>query len=194
VRAFRDRDEKWNAVVESICEIHETGRPILVGTRNVEASEQLSQRLLEVGLVCQVLNAARLAEEALVIAKAGEAGKITIATNMAGRGTDIVIDRDVVDKGGLHVMATEAHESSRIDRQLFGRAGRQGDPGSSQLFFSLEDELVQNHLSVRERQWLPMGKALRKAQTRAQRQAYQKRRRVLQMDDWLDNALSFASS
>lgn len=194
VRAFRDREEKWNAVVESICETHATGRPILVGTRNVEASEQLSQRLLDAGLVCQVLNAARLAEEALVIAKAGEAGRITIATNMAGRGTDIVIDEEVVNQGGLHVIATEGHESSRIDRQLFGRAGRQGDPGSSQLFFSLDDELLQNHLSDRERRWLPLGAALKKAQARAQRQAYQRRRRVLQMDDWLDNALSFASS
>lgn len=193
-QAFRGAEEKWRAVVESIREIHATGRPILVGTRNVEASELLSQQLLAEGLACQVLNAARLGEEALVISKAGETGRITIATNMAGRGTDIVLDEDVVREGGLHVMSTEAHESPRIDRQLFGRAGRQGDPGSSQLFFSVKDELFQIHLSARERQWLPMGVALRKAQARAQSQAYKQRRRVLQMDDWLDNALSFASS
>lgn len=194
LRSFRTDEEKWAAVVQSIQEIHATGRPLLVGTRNVEASEKLSQRLTGVGLACQVLNAARLAEEALVISKAGERGRITIATNMAGRGTDIVLDKDVVSLGGLHVIATEAHESSRIDRQLFGRAGRQGDPGSAELFTSLEDELLRQHLRKREGQWRPVRNALQVAQSRAQRQAYRQRSRVLKMDDWLDNALSFASS
>lgn len=198
LQAFDRAESKWEAIVAAIQEVHASGRPILVGTRSVHASEQLSQRLGSVGLACQVLNAARLAEEALIVAKAGECGRVTIATNMAGRGTDIVLDDEVVPLGGLHVIVAEPHESSRIDRQLMGRAGRQGDPGSAQLFLSFEDELFQKHLSSQERRVLcrrPLATmALRRAQSRAESLAYKQRRQVLKMDDWLDKSLGFAGS
>lgn len=197
LQSFATSAAKWDAIVETVEKIHVTGRPVLVGTRNVQASEILARRLLEQGLACQVLNASRLAEEALIIAKAGEKGRITIATNMAGRGTDIVLDREVAKSGGLHVIVSEPHESHRIDRQLYGRAGRQGDPGSAQLFLSAEDEILQKYLSRYERHALRIGLtswSLRRAQRRAERAAHKQRQRVLKMDDWLDSALSFSSS
>ncbi len=195
--SFSNAKAKWEAVAARVQEIHDCGQPVLVGTRNVRASEQLAEQLFGKGLTCQILNAARLAEEALVIAKAGEISRITIATNMAGRGTDITLDDHARAMGGLFVIATEPHESSRIDRQLFGRAGRQGDPGCAQLFVSLEDELFEKFLSPADRALLSTGlfpaRAVRRAQRRAERMAFNQRRRVLETDDWLDRALSFAS-
>ena len=122
--------------------MHATGRPILVGTRSVRASESLSRLLTEQGLEHRVLNAVHHREEAQIVAQAGQQGWITVATNMAGRGTDIKLGPGVAAMGGLHVIATERNESGRIDRQLFGRCARQGDPGSAQAIVSLEDEFV----------------------------------------------------
>lgn len=140
-RLFRDTGTKWVAVVSAIRALHEQGRPILVGTRSVGASEHLSGLLSRAGLPHCVLNARQDEQEAEIIEQAGRRGRITVATNMAGRGTDIRLDGAVVALGGLHVLATERHEAGRIDRQLFGRCARQGDPGSYCAFLSLEDEL-----------------------------------------------------
>jgi preprotein translocase subunit SecA len=137
-------DAKWTAIVETLRTLHAEGRPVLVGTRSVAASEHLSGLLTSAGLQHQVLNARQDQEEAKVIANAGERGRITVATNMAGRGTDIRLGPGVAELGGLHVLATERHDARRIDRQLFGRGGRQGDPGSFQAIVSLEDEIVQS--------------------------------------------------
>lgn len=134
--------EKWKQVVKSIQTIHATGRPILVGTRSIAKSEVLSRLLEQAGIEHAVLNARQVEREAEIIAGAGQIGRVTVATNMAGRGTDIKIDPKVVDLGGLHVVCTEMHDSARIDRQLIGRCGRQGDPGSYQLFISAEDQLL----------------------------------------------------
>ena len=186
-------------MVGEVERIHRTGRPVLIGTRNVAASEQLTSRLAARGLDVAVLNARRLAEEAVIIALAGEPGRVTIATNMAGRGTDIRLGEGVVALGGLHVIATERHESGRVDRQLFGRAGRQGDPGSAQAFISAQDELLVRYLpgpAMKALQAAPNGTSARiafaLAQQRAQRQAWKQRAAVLRSDEWLDEALSFA--
>jgi len=134
--------ERWAAVAEEIAAVHASGRPVLAGTRSVAASEELARALGARGLSCQILNAVRHAEEAEIVARAGEAGRITIATNLAGRGTDILLGAGVAALGGLHVIATEPNDSGRVDRQLFGRAGRQGNPGSARRFACLEDDLV----------------------------------------------------
>ena len=139
---FATEKGKYNAIVEFIRETHEKGQPILVGTISVESNEHLSRLLTKAGLPHEVLNAKNHAREAEIIEKAGQKGSITIATNMAGRGTDIKLGEGVKDLGGLVVLGTERHESRRIDNQLRGRAGRQGDPGYSQFFISFEDELM----------------------------------------------------
>jgi preprotein translocase subunit SecA len=206
-RVYATDDVKWAAIVEEIRRIHATGRPLLVGTRSVRASEHLAQLLWAVGLEPAVLNAVRHAEEAQVVAGAGQEGCITVATNMAGRGTDIKLGRGIAERGGLHVIATERHEAGRIDRQLFGRCARQGDPGTAQAIVSLEDELVRRHsphlsASLRGR----FGKTDRTvsgpltrrvfdmAQRRAERMALSQRKGVLKADDWLDEYLGFAGT
>jgi len=141
-RVFATWDQKADAVVGEIKEMIEAGRSVLVGTPSIEASEKLSRRLTALALPHQVLNARFLKEEADIVSQAGRSGRISIATNMAGRGTDIILDPDVRENGGLHVIATEIHSSARIDRQLVGRSARQGDPGSFRFFLSLEDELL----------------------------------------------------
>ncbi|KPJ56092.1 MAG: hypothetical protein AMS16_03030 [Planctomycetes bacterium DG_58] len=206
-RVFATEEAKWQAVVERIRRMHDSGRPLLVGTRSVRASEHLSQLLQAEGLEHVVLNAVRHAEEAQIVAGAGKEGRITVATNMAGRGTDIRLGRGVAELGGLHVMATERHEAGRIDRQLFGRSARQGDPGSAEAFVSLDDELVRRHaphLSAALRR--SYGKADRDisspltrrvfdlAQRRAERFALRQRKAVLRTDDWLDEYLGFAGT
>lgn len=133
---------KYQAIINTVKEIHEAGRPILVGTISVEANEYLSSLLKKANLKHEVLNAKNHEREAEIIAKAGEKGAITLATNMAGRGTDIKLGEGVRELGGLCVIGTERHESRRIDNQLRGRAGRQGDPGMSQFFVSFEDDLM----------------------------------------------------
>ncbi len=142
-RIFPTRDGKWTAVVGRIADMHRQGRAVLVGTRTVAASEELAARVREAGLPHQVLSARQDAQEAAGIGRAGAPGSVTIATNMAGRGTDIVLSPEVRAAGGLHVIITEYHEAARIDRQLAGRCGRQGDPGSYEGILSLEDFLFQ---------------------------------------------------
>jgi preprotein translocase subunit SecA len=150
-RIFKTLDAKNRAVAEAIVKAREQGRSVLVGTPSVEKSEQLGLVLTEYGIPHHILNAKYHAQEAEIVAKAGQPQKVTIATNMAGRGTDIILDEIVKKSGGLHVIATEMHSSKRIDRQLVGRSARQGDPGTYQFFLSLEDELLRC-LSPRRRQ------------------------------------------
>jgi len=139
---YKTEDAKFNAVAEEIQEVASGGRPVLVGTVSVEKSERLARLLEKRGVRHEVLNAKQHEREALIVANAGQPGAVTIATNMAGRGTDIVLGPGVADGGGLHIVGTERHESRRIDNQLRGRAGRQGDPGSSRFFLALDDDLM----------------------------------------------------
>ncbi len=139
---YRTAEEKFDAVAEEIARVHEQGRPMLVGTTSVEKSERLAGLLEARGIPHELLNAKQHEREAHIVANAGQSKAVTIATNMAGRGTDIILGEGVREMGGLHVIATERHEARRIDNQLRGRAGRQGDPGSSQFFLSLEDDLM----------------------------------------------------
>ncbi len=204
-RVYLTAGEKWQAVVERIAEFHDLGRPVLVGTRSVAASEYLSRLLAARGLTHRVLNARQDREEAEIIAQAGGEGQITVATNMAGRGTDIRLPRAVASKGGLHVIATERHEAQRIDRQLFGRCARQGDPGTFETIVSLEDELVQiysrrlwrklcalvarpGHASA---SWVS-ALTVRLAQRAAERLHLRMRRDLLKMDEQMQSALAFS--
>jgi preprotein translocase subunit SecA len=139
---FRTEKEKFDATIDEIRELNEIGRPVLVGTISIEKSELLSKHLKKFGIKHNVLNAKHHAQEAEIIAQAGQKGAVTIATNMAGRGTDIVLGEEVPELGGLHILGTERHESRRIDNQLRGRSGRQGDKGSSRFSLSLEDDLL----------------------------------------------------
>jgi len=139
---YKTGEEKFEAVVEEIKDCHDRGQPVLVGTTSIEKSEHLSKLLKKEGIKHEVLNAKHHEKEAEIVAQAGQLGHVTIATNMAGRGTDIVLGEGVVDRGGLHILATERHEARRIDNQLRGRSGRQGDPGSSRFYMSLEDDLL----------------------------------------------------
>jgi len=202
-RVFSTKTQKVDSIVREIETVHQTGRPILIGTRNVAASEHLLLRLNQSGLDCQVINAVRHEAEAKIVADAGNRERITIATNMAGRGTDIKLGPGVEALGGLHVLATERHESGRIDRQLFGRCARQGNPGSAQAFISLEDELILRFVprsikkiirTVYPKKNLSLsGKVLYAyAQKKAERLAYFQRKGVLRSDKWLTQALSFA--
>ena len=143
---FLTTDEKWAAIVEETAAMHQQGRPVLIGTRSVNLSNQLSALLLQAGLEHEVLHALNHENEAAIIQEAGKPGRITVATNMAGRGTDILLGEGVAEKGGLHVICTELHESTRIDRQLTGRCARQGDPGSARVFLSLEDDILTSGL------------------------------------------------
>jgi preprotein translocase subunit SecA len=197
--------EKWRAVAERVRELHRTGQPVLVGTRSVGASEELSRLLTAAGLEHQLLNARQDKEEAEIVTQAGQVGAITVATNMAGRGTDIKLGKGVDARGGLHVIATELHESRRIDRQLFGRAGRQGDPGAFEAIVSLEDELSRVYLKG-----APLGlarrlvgdgrgfsqallrKLVRYAQIRAERSHAAIRRELLTLDEQLGDLLAFS--
>lgn len=198
-------EEKWAAIVAAVRRLHAGGRPVLVGTRSVAASEHLSRLLAEAGLAHQVLNARQDQHEAEVIARAGEPGRITVATNMAGRGTDIRLAPGVAELGGLHVLATERHDARRIDRQLFGRGGRQGDPGSFQAIVSLEDEIVRDCFGERITRLLrglvPPGRPLPAwlgtlivgvAQRGAERTHARTRRELLRLDEQLNDLLAFS--
>jgi len=206
-RVFATEEGKWKAIVSEIQRVHETGRPILVGTRSVRASEHLSRLLNAEGLEHEVLNAVRHAEEAQIVAGAGQPGRITVATNMAGRGTDIKLGRGMADLGGLYVLATERHESGRIDRQLYGRSARQGDPGSAMAMVCLEDELVRRYFphwsATLEKRYGRTDREISSrftrrlfdtAQRRAEKLALRQRKGVLRTDDWLDEYLGFAGS
>jgi preprotein translocase subunit SecA len=186
-RAFPNEDAKFNAVVEEVARLKSQGRSVLIGTRSVEKSEKLSDLLTAAGVTHQVLNARQHEQEAKIVAQAGQTGHVTIATNMAGRGTDIKPDHEVLAAGGLHVLGTERHEALRIDRQLAGRAGRQGDPGSAQFFLSLEDELLEGLGPRRQEKWKEFGRQggqrdwdqylslFRRAQRRVERRHYKNR-------------------
>jgi preprotein translocase subunit SecA len=193
VRMFDTMDQKWAAVVDRVEELHHKGLPILIGTRSVLASEEVSRRLTAKGLAHRVLNATHTAEEASIVSEAGQGGQITVATNMAGRGTDIKLSRGVAELGGLHVISTEPHGSFRVDRQLFGRAARQGDPGCAQMFASAEDDVFLRHAAALRKMWRSTGAArlIKFAQARAEHLARFNRKQVLKSDDWMDQSLPF---
>jgi len=190
-RVYGNEEAKWNAVVEEICELHAEGRPVLIGTRSIDKSELLSKMLSRRGIDHQVLNAHRIAEEAEIVARAGERGKVTVSTNMAGRGTDIKLKDEVKQMGGLHVICTEMHDSSRIDRQLIGRCGRQGDPGTYRQYLALDDELLLLGLGPEKgKKWKGRGEALdgaagklsslfRRAQRKIERRHFRGRRQLM---------------
>ncbi len=194
---YLTENEKYEAVIESIQELNDKGRPVLVGTTSVENSERLSRMLKKKGIKHSVLNAKHHEKEAEIVADAGQMAAVTIATNMAGRGTDIVLGDGVAGRGGLHVLGTERHEARRIDNQLRGRSGRQGDPGSSKFFMSLEDDLLRifgadriKSLLMRmkvepgERLEHPLlTKAIQTAQKRVEAQNFEIRKHLLEYDD-----------
>jgi preprotein translocase subunit SecA len=204
-RVFTTQGSKWQAVVESVEELHRRDRPVLVGTCSVAASEHLSQLLAERGLPHQMLNARQDAQEAQIVAEAGQSGRITVATNMAGRGTDIRLGPGVAERGGLHVIATQRNEARRIDRQLFGRSGRQGDPGSFEAILSLEDDSarvyfpprVQRLLAGLGRPPLPikrwLGDLLTSLPQRAEEARHARtRRNLIQVEEYLEDLLAFS--
>ena len=190
-RVFGTHQAKWQAVCDEIVAVHQGGRPVLIGTRSIDKSEQLAKLLTTLGIDHAVLNAHRHAEEAEIVARAGQPGKVTVATNMAGRGTDIKLAPEVVELGGLHVIATELHESARIDRQLIGRCARQGDPGSYRQFMSLDDDLIEAAygpvVAQRYRRFgatysgslQRFARVLRSAQAKLEREYFQQRRLLL---------------
>jgi preprotein translocase subunit SecA len=193
LRFFDRSEQKWDALVARVIELNDKGIPVLVGTRSVWSSEEVSRRLTAAGRAHNVLNARQDAREAAIVSEAGQLGKITVATNMAGRGTDIHLGRGVKELGGLHVIATEPHGSARVDRQLFGRAARQGDPGAAQMFACAEDDLLIRHVPHLRRTWRALGAArlIRLAQARAEHLARFNRKQVLRSDDWMDQSLPF---
>jgi len=202
---FKTRREKLNAVIEDIKQRHAKGQPILVGTASVESSEIVSRMMRRENIPHTVLNAKFHQQEAEIVARAGHKGSVTIATNMAGRGTDIKLAPGVADLGGLHVLGTERHESRRIDRQLRGRCSRQGDPGSSAFFISFEDDLMRNfgdsrrissmmtRLGMEENEGLEhplLNRTVETAQKRVEQRNYQMRRHTLQYDDVMNQQRS----
>jgi preprotein translocase subunit SecA len=201
-RIYKTRREKYNAVINEIKDRHAKEQPILVGTVSVEASELLSRMLKREKVPHNVLNAKFHAQEAEIVARAGQPGTVTISTNMAGRGTDIKLGQGVPDRGGLYVIGTERHESRRIDRQLRGRCARQGDPGSSRFYVSFEDDLMRNFgaadrmTRIMERFGLEEGqelehrwlnKSVETAQKRVEQRNYLQRKRTLDFDDVMNN-------
>ena len=190
-KVFGHADAKWAAVVEEISQLHADGRPVLIGTRSIDKSEILSHLLTEQQIEHQVLNAHHVETEAEIVAKAGEFGKVTVSTNMAGRGTDVKLGEGVVEMGGLHVICTEMHDSARIDRQLIGRCGRQGDPGTFRQYTSLDDELLISGLGPKRGHKLEdLGedsdssfnayfKAFKKAQKKVERKHFRDRKSLM---------------
>ncbi len=196
-QVFKTEAGKFQAVIREIEQMREVGRPVLVGTTSIEKSEELSQMLQQKGVPHSVLNAKQHEREAAIIADAGKPGAVTIATNMAGRGTDIQLGDGVAQVGGLHIVGTERHESRRIDNQLRGRAGRQGDPGSSRFFISLEDELMRRFANERvgglmERLGMEddqpiehklISRSIESAQTKVEGHNFDRRKHVVEYDD-----------
>jgi len=198
---YKTKREKYNAVVEEIVELNKIGRPALVGTTSVEISELLSRYLKMRGIKHNVLNAKLHAREAEIVADAGVKGMVTIATNMAGRGTDIKLTPEVKELGGLAIIGTERHESRRVDRQLRGRSGRQGDPGSSQFFVSLEDDLmrlfgsdritgIMDKIGLKEGEMIQhsmITKSIERAQKKVEENNFGIRKRLLEYDDVMNS-------
>lgn len=183
--------DKFRAIVQEIVEMNQLGRPVLVGTRSIDKSMILSELLNETGIEHQILNANEVAREAEIVAEAGRRGRVTVATNMAGRGTDIKIDEDVRELGGMHVICTELHDAARIDRQLIGRCGRQGDPGSYRQYLSLDDDILRNGFGYKKAERLKsfgsaqgknfhsMAGLLRRAQRKVERKHFRDRMMLL---------------
>ena len=198
---YKTKREKYNAVVDEVVRLVGEGRPVLVGTTSVEVSELLSRILKIRGIKHNVLNAKQHAQEAQVVAEAGRAGQVTIATNMAGRGTDIKLTPEVKEAGGLAIIGTERHESRRVDRQLRGRSGRQGDPGSSLFFVSMEDDLLRlfggdrlasmmDKMGIQEGEAIQAGmmsKAVERAQKKVEENNFGVRKRLLEYDDVMNS-------
>jgi preprotein translocase subunit SecA len=194
---YQTRHEKFEAVLDEIVELHKKQQPVLVGTVSIDVSEDLSAKLKRRGVPHNVLNAKNHEGEAEIVANAGQKGSVTISTNMAGRGTDIVLGEGVVDLGGLHILGTERHESRRIDNQLRGRSGRQGDPGSSRFYLSLEDDLlrifggerisaIMSRLGMQEGEPIAhrmISKAIENAQTKVEAHNFNIRKQLLDFDD-----------
>ncbi len=190
-RVFGTAEAKWEAVVEEISELHAAGRPLLIGTRSIDKSELLSKLLNAIGIEHQVLNANHIEAEAEIVARAGLPGKVTVSTNMAGRGTDIKLGEGVPELGGLHVICTEMHDSSRIDRQLIGRCGRQGDPGTFRQYLALDDDLLLTGLGPKRSRKLKalgaespgpfdqLGRLFRKAQRKIERRHFRQRKALM---------------
>lgn len=188
---FATNEEKWKAIVKEVASMNELGRPVLVGTRSIDKSDTVSKLLAAEGIAHQVLNARQVAAEAEIVAQAGQVGKVTVATNMAGRGTDIQLSQAAYDTGGLHVICSELHESARIDRQLIGRCGRQGDPGSFRQFLALDDDILQSGLGERRAARLSrrstvtaaetprLARLFRRAQSKLERQHFRQRKLLL---------------
>ncbi|PUU86158.1 MAG: preprotein translocase subunit SecA, partial [Halanaerobium sp.] len=197
---FTNKEAKYKAVIKEIKARYDKGQPVLVGTADIENSEMLSRELKKVKVPHEVLNAKNHEREADIIKDAGQKKSVTIATNMAGRGTDIVLGDGVVELGGLHVLGTERHESRRIDNQLRGRAGRQGDPGSSQFYVSLEDDLLRlfgsdkingilDKLGVEEDQPVEhklISNSIERAQQKVEGRNFDIRKAILEYDDILN--------
>jgi len=200
-RVFKTKREKYVAVIEEIVRLVEAGRPVLVGTTSVEISELLSRMLNGRKIKHNVLNAKLHQREADIVAEAGQKGTVTIATNMAGRGTDIKLTAEVRDAGGLAIIGTERHESRRVDRQLRGRAGRQGDPGSSVFYVSLEDDLmrlfgserisgIMDRLGFEEGEMIEhsmISKSIERAQKKVEENNFGIRKRLLEYDDVMNS-------
>jgi preprotein translocase subunit SecA len=190
-RVYGSMLDKFQAIVEEVKEIHTQGRPILIGTRSIDKSTILADLLRREGLEPEVLNAHQIAREAEIVAEAGGRGRITVATNMAGRGTDIQLQQEIRDLGGMFVICTELHDAARIDRQLIGRCGRQGDPGSYRQYLSLDDEILRNGLGMKRAERLKaLGKTtsgpvhryahlFRVAQRRVERKHFRQRMALL---------------
>lgn len=184
--------EKWEAIADEVAQLHATGRPVLIGTRSIELSQKLSDCLAARQITHEVLNATHVAAEAAIIAQAGRQGAVTVATNMAGRGTDIQLEPAAVALGGLHIICSELHESARIDRQLIGRCGRQGDPGSYRHFHCWEDDILVAGYGKRAERWrqaVRQGRAVRgdvsvfrTAQRRVERRHFKARQQLLFQD------------
>ncbi len=199
-----DADAKWQAIAGRVAALHADGIPVLIGARTLAASERASAALRAAGLAHSVLNAAQDAAEAAIVAAAGRPGAITVATNMAGRGTDIHIDDEIAEAGGLRVIVSEAHEAGRIDRQLIGRCGRQGQKGEAEVHVSLDDALLLRHCLAGERFIAALlsrvsgGRSISWAAKRAQRRSERlhtgMRREMLRADTWIEDAVAFAGS
>jgi preprotein translocase subunit SecA len=188
---FRTTDEKLTAITEEVSQLHATGRPVLIGTRSIDKSQQLSEKLTAAGVKHQVLNANEIEAEAEIVSTAGAVGNVTVATNMAGRGTDIKLAEGVATLGGLQVICTELHDAARIDRQLIGRCGRQGDPGTFRQYLAIDDDIIETGFSKKRAGRIKktvaqgnggeglFGRLLRTAQRKTERQHFRDRNVLL---------------